>query len=668
MNKSIFSIAYLEYMHRVLNKDIVDSYIPMFCTCLLKQSGDIVDSTALKQSMLDTYGISNLTAGAVDSICNRMISKEILYKSHGQIFINRDKLCQYEVSLNKDDRILADYDRLVAEIAEYSKNLPKEYSQAEVSNGLLQFLDKHDVDILLQHNTEIFQKITKYEDSRLAYVISRYVLDSEEKGGDALNILSRLSKGNAITNLVCFSGLSAYSGKLNDLTIYIDTPFFYNLLGANSISNKESAEELMEILQKNGAKFAMFRHNYNEVCTNLDDVIYRLQTGTYDLRRSSRLLKTALREQYTPMQMQAILNNVDVIRDKWGIDIPENPDMPNGYFDIDVVKLEQIITDRYTQQHSRELFYHEMNMLSIDVDSIVFTYRLRGNTMARTLKSSKAIFLTTNKVIANASNSPEISTLRHHIPVCTTDMFLSAILWTNFPRESEQLNRKMLISECFNTIKLDDSLLARFFEDVKEKRLAENISENQYLALTTSHLSLSLLGDKTLNDINAYTDRTANEILEILEQEHKDEINAIREENRINREVVTKKKDDEISELKATHSNEIAEKDKTIAALNDTVDFVERWCKRDAKRWSNFISLFILIFIASLFIVKTYVPKDFFDKHKSISCIWSIVNFILTIWAVLNWSGCIPKFVDLKSTIYKVLYKRLVRRRLNKQI
>lgn len=86
-------------MHGVLNKDIVDSYIPMFCTCLLKQSGDIVDSTALKQSMLDTYGISNLTAGAVDSICNRMISKEILYKSHGQIFINRDKLSQYEVSL-----------------------------------------------------------------------------------------------------------------------------------------------------------------------------------------------------------------------------------------------------------------------------------------------------------------------------------------------------------------------------------------------------------------------------------------------------------------------------------------------------------------------------------------------------------------------------------------
>lgn len=144
MNKSIFSIAYLEYMHSVLNKDIIDSYIPMFCTCLIKQLGDIVDPAILRESMYNTYGISNLTAGAVDSICNRMASKGILYKSQGQMFINRDKLSQYEVSLNKDDRILTDYDRLVVEIAEYSKNLPKEYSQAEVSDELLQFLDKHD--------------------------------------------------------------------------------------------------------------------------------------------------------------------------------------------------------------------------------------------------------------------------------------------------------------------------------------------------------------------------------------------------------------------------------------------------------------------------------------------------------------------------------------------
>ena len=668
MNKSIFSIAYLEYMHSVLNKDIIDSYIPMFCTCLLKQSGDIVDPAVLKISMINTYGISNLTAGAVDSICNRMASKGILYKSQGQMFIDRDKLSQYEVSLNKDDRILTDYDRLVAGIAEYSKNLPKEYSQAEVSDGLLQFLDKHDIDILLEHNTDIFQKITKHEDTRLAYVISRYVLDSEEKGGDALNILNRLSKGNAITNLVCLSGLSSYTGKLNDLTIYIDTPFFYNLLGANSLSNKESAEELMGILHKNGAKFAMFRHNYNEVCTNLNDVIYRLQTGNYDLRRSSRLLKTAVREHYTTMQMQVILNNVDAVRDKWGIEIPENPDIPNGYFDIDITKLEQIITDKYTQQHSRELFYHEINMLSIDVDSIVFTYRIRGGTMARTLKSSKAIFLTTNKVIANASNAPEINTIRHQIPVCTTDMFLSAILWTNSPRESEQLNRKLLISECFNTIKLDDSLLARFFEDVKAKRLAENISENQFLTLTTSHLSLSLLGDKTLNDINAYTDRTANEILEILEQEHQNEINAVKKESEINIEAVTKKKDDEISALKDVHLSEIADKNETIAALNGIVGYVEWKCERDARIWSNIISIAILLGLASLFIVKAYVPKEFFEKCKTISYIWYIVNTILTLWAIFNWVGIIPKYVDLKSVIYTQLHKRIVLRRLNKRI
>lgn len=103
MNNSVFSIAYLEYMHEVLKKDIIDSYIPMFCECLLKQSSDVVDMQILKKTMEELYGISNLTVGAVNSICDRMASGDnpLLKRDHGQLLVNRANLGQYQVALKK---------------------------------------------------------------------------------------------------------------------------------------------------------------------------------------------------------------------------------------------------------------------------------------------------------------------------------------------------------------------------------------------------------------------------------------------------------------------------------------------------------------------------------------------------------------------------------------
>lgn len=222
--------------------------------------------------------------------------------------------------------------------------------------------------------------------------------------------------------------------------------------------------------------------------------------------------------------------NVAEVMSKWNVVEQEVPALPQNYTDIDMVLLSTTITDAYTHKHTRELFNHEISMLDKDVDSITYIYRLRGNTAIQNLKGCKALMLTTNRIIATMSNDERINIKKHQIPVCSIDVFISSILWSNYPEGNDQLNRKLLISECYNTIQLDDSLMIRFYEDIKSKKLASSITENQYLELTATNLALTLLGDKTQNDINAYTDRTANEILEIIEREHKAEVeNAIKE-------------------------------------------------------------------------------------------------------------------------------------------
>ncbi|SDF54015.1 hypothetical protein SAMN05216518_108114 [Bacteroidales bacterium KHT7] len=407
----------------------------------------------------------------------------------------------------------------------------------------------------------------------------------------------------------------------------------------------------------------MFQHNINEVYTTLDDAIQRLLSKNYDLRKSSRLLKMAVSEGLTYTQMQAMKSNVAEVMSSWGIVEQEVPNLPANYTDIDMELLTSIITDAYTHKHTRELFNHEMSMLDKDVDSITYTYRLRGNAAIYNLKGCKALMLTTNRIIATMSNDERINTKKHQIPVCSTDVFISSILWSNYPNGNDQLNRKLLISECYNTIQLDDSLMIRFYEDIKKKKLASSITENQYLELTATNLALTLLGDKTQNDINAYTDRTANEILEIIEREHKEEVdNAKKEgENKLNEFIA--KSESEKAELIADSNSQLQAKDETISGLQDTINQTDNFCRKVATMLTNIImSIFAIILFVGFF-AKRYMPDSIWNIHEVFKWFWYIIDALLSMWAFLSWMGWTYGFKNLKSIIFNKIHcltKKLV--------
>jgi len=145
-----------------------------------------------------------------------------------------------------------------------------------------------------------------------------------------------------------------------------------------------------------------------------------------------------------------------------------------------------------------------------------------------TLKKSKAILLTSNEIIAYAARNFELKnwTFKSIIPVCVTDIFLSTILWANYPTKNENLNIKQLISECYNIIELDNRLLMKFYEDINKMHKENVISDEQFYLLNASNLTYVLLEQKTLNDIEEYTDKTPNEILEDLQLKINSELNS----------------------------------------------------------------------------------------------------------------------------------------------
>jgi hypothetical protein len=650
MEKGIYGLAFLQYNFERFHHDIIDAYIPLFCHCLVVMQAETAEMLAIRNSLKDEYGLTNITDGAIISIFDRMTKEKygLLKLQDGIYFVNKEKVA-VEGNKHPKDNLVAGFDEMVDKIEAYSKDFPVAFNKQQIEEGLLHFMDQYDVDLTLGNVQELCEQLTKYkkEEKRLKYIISKFLIEADKNEPETVNLMVKLAKGHAISSLVCLQDLNKMNGNLKEVEVYLDAPIIFNLLKLNDEANYHLANELMQLLQDNGAKFCIFNHNYNEVVCTMTDARDRLLTNNYDLRKSSRLLKMAHREGITGMQIDVKLQEFSTILEQWKVEIKGRPDLQEGGYDIDVITLSEIIKDVYTNKGTRNLFYNELNMLDNDVNSITYIYRLRGNVACTSLKNSKALLLSTNRVISSASHDKRINILNHAIPACSTDVFLSTIMWTNYPSSSDGLNQKLLMSECYNGVEIDDQLMMRFYDQLKQQQSNGQISEALFLQATTSNIALKLLADRTLNDINAYTDRTASEVLEIIEEAHKSELDALEEK-------LNKEKADLQAEADKMHESD----QNTIKGLREDLTYHKKNIEKLSNSLASIITGLIIAMLFAVFLSVKLYPKP---ENCSLPVIylywfgWILVAF----WAVLSWSGIIPQKAQIHRIVKEWLFKKL---------
>lgn len=656
MEKGIYGLAYLQYNFEK-NRDIIDAYIPMVCHCLSEMQAETAEVLPLREKLGEVYGLNNITDGAIITIFERMAKDKygFLKAKDGIFTVNKSKVA-IEGNKKPKDNLIAGFDDMVSKVESYCKNFSVEYNREQIEEGLFHFMDQYDVDLNLGDVKALCTQLTKYkkEEKHLKYIISKFFIDAIEKEPEAITLMVKLAKGHALSTLVCLQDLHKMKGSLKDVEIYLDAPILFNLLDLNDRANYHLASELMQILKDNGAKFCIFEHNYNEVISTLTDARERLASGKYDLRKSSRLLKMAHREKMSSIQIGLKIDEFSHLLENWQVTVKGRPEIPAGYQEIDIQQLYDIIKDVYTNRGTRNLFFNELNMLETDVDSISFVYRLRGNIACTSLKNSKALLLTTNRVISTASHDKRINYLNHAIPACSTDVFLSTILWTNYPKSNDDLNQKLLLSECYNGIELDDQLMTKFYEQLEQRQVNGLVSESQYLQAITSSLALDILADKTLNDVNAYTDRTTTEILEIIDLAHHSEMEALEA-----------KKNEEIAEVQEKADKKLIETQNTIYELQEGKEVIQGNIRKLSNKIASIITGSIVFGLLVLFIVIKLYQKPS-STHIICFIIYCIAWLLVACWAILSWAGAIPQKIQIHRHLSEWLYKK-IERRLNKK-
>ncbi len=617
MNKTLFSLALLSYNWDNNKKDIIDCYIPLVCSTIKTNNYSKITREQLAIGLTENYGIE-IPLGAIEGIIKRMVKYAIIDRASGENSVISEKLNEYAKSNHRDELNLA-FKVLVSDIIKYAKdNFNRTLLAEEVEAGLINFLKEHDLDILFAGDNGITVLPKVPDDRKVKYLIAKFITILQNDDPKKFATVVKLAQGYTIAALITYKDLQNYSGTLADVEVFLDAPIIFSLIGLNGESNLKLIQELVDILKTNDAKLRIFEINYIEVVKTLQDAIKRLQTKKFDIAISSRVLRTAVRENLSAQELQIKLNQLDSILEKHQIKKTVTPSLKESEwkYQIDEIKLEKSIKDLYKRFENKKIPWYKLNQIERDIETISSVYKIRRNTQVTSLKNSKAILLTSNDIIAYAAKKYDHE-YKYAIPVCVTDVFLSTVLWANYPIKGESLNIKQLISECYDIIELDNRLLNKFYEDINRLHQENQITTEQFYLLNASNITYSILEQKTLNDIEEYTDKTPKEILEDLQ-------------HRINADLLAEK---------AKLSNIDANLLKLANFLGKSLFFV-----------IGFLTMVVII------ILKAQNPKLNKDWVEGIG--WTISAFF-GIFGILRWMELIPTKTKIETGLTNFVFNKL---------
>lgn len=516
MNRTLLSLAILKVNWETTRKDFIENFIPLLGSLLLKNDYNEISLEKVQYDFQEEYGLK-IPINPLVTIFNRMAKNQYVTKSYGKYFSQPNNLLDLDISA-KAKKLLVSYDKLLEKLSNYCKEIYNiDCNIKELEEAFISFLKDYDLDILfITNNLSTLPDIKSKK--KYKYIISSFIIDSYKNDYETFTLISDITIGYSLAQSILFPEINSYSGKLNNLNFYLDTPFILNLLGLNGTHKKNSSEELIEILNAENVQLFVLQTNMDEIQSILNDCFRTLDSGKFILEKASKLLRFCYKNEITASDIEQFILKLKNLLATYKININEVPDYNDKMeHQIDEKLLYETIIETYSKTipdlDLQEL--EDKKTVQRDVKVLNGMYKLREGEKPRNIKDAHHLFITTNTALAYSSRLFELKQSQNsfHIPVCLTDVFLGTIIWLQSPMIVEKLNQKKLIADCYSAMQPSEILIKKYLLDVERSKKDQKISADDYYLLRTDRAALNLLEQFTLNDPDLFDNSTTEEIL-----------------------------------------------------------------------------------------------------------------------------------------------------------
>ncbi len=613
-----------------INGNILDEYIPFLATIIISENMESIEEHLLCQKMLDKYDVS-LQPLFIRAVLSHAMGKGLISKVREQYVANKEALKRYVITDSEFDK---EWDTMLAAFFEFCKSIDEKTDSKEITQKhIIDFIDHYDDHVLYNNIGDI-----DVNDNTFLYCWCQFIQSVKSTDQSTYSFILGLCSANLLKNTLFYSSESIRNQS--DVSLYLDTPMIFALLGMDSPERKRSYEYIIKKAKKAGMMLRVFDHNLEEVRGIIERAARWACNGQYDSAKANKVAEflhdSAMGEtEITELidGIEAELNSLDILIDHSAYLAEENS------FQIDEKQLADAIKAEYGKRavkYRTEEMYE--NSILIDVRSIVMVQRKRSGSYSTSLNNCRYLFVTTNGAIAKVSKdiAAEDELSRDKIPSCVTTDLLGTLLWMDFPDSSESYLSLKLIADCKSLLKPSQEMIARFNLQLDEAYKRNEITEERFLFLRSHPIVREKLLDVTSGDYSSFTDTTWREVYSRIEAHAQFEGD--------------KKYEAEREEHNRTKQR-LADANESLSEKNTTLKEKDRIINEQQERFSFYLARIISILILGIpYVAFSLIAVFLQNKYFN----WTLRGIVIGIFTVV--------LVLIISFAYKKIEARIAKR------
>lgn len=528
MNKAIESISILKVYFEKGNNDYIDIFIPFIATLIANKQYKAVDPEVICKDFQVEFGLI-VPYHPMLSILKRAKTKGLISKNSNGVFVPDFKIISKYDTSNKTLEKASQLNNLVLEYKKFAfDRYGKDISIEDAESTFLAYIKENDRKILFAFsNMSLLPDCDPKKEK--TFILNSFIKNLFETDYEQYRFVCHLIAGYIFANCIFYDEPSSYKGSLKHVTVYLDTRLIIRLAGLEGEYRKSCYEDFVNMLALKGANIKIFSHTKDEIVSIISECVRWIGNPKYNPTLASPVLKHFIENNYETDDVEMFVSKIDTILKFKNIEVIDTPD-PNidKQFQIENDKLFKIIRKIYCENNHHYEDYTKDEVLNRDVHSIASIFKLRKFKHPNFIKDCIALFVTTNSSLAkaNVEYNKQVNLEYYKIKECTTDVFVGTTLWSESPSKISDFQEKSLIANCISALEPDDNLLKKFCQLLEKNKKDSLLTADQVYFLKSNKLANSILAEKTLNDVDNYTDKLPEEILAEIKSIAKSEVSS----------------------------------------------------------------------------------------------------------------------------------------------
>jgi pimeloyl-ACP methyl ester carboxylesterase len=590
MATPVFAYALLKATFTENVRNPADAITPIIKRALFNYGTGVVADSALQKKIKNMWGL-DVPLNVIHYSLPRLASAGIVhldrtsfqYKLVDPQYTDREVIDREKLSREQYNRTRGRIDRVIIDLG-----------IAHVSGGevLEDWLETSALSFLGGINPAY----NSNNDDRIVQRIVSSALLSYEFSGDLTRDLAEIALGaslyRAVKELTEYSDSDIDASDLRksmaDVEVYLDTPILIRALGYGRAELNQAASELLGMCAATGCKLRVFIHTVEElqrIIRNSATIIS--QPWRFDRRDFGRdFVSYAMEKGLDSSQLTELAANIPSSMNGLRIEIVE-PARLTIELSLDEREFEGLLKEQLVSQTS--------DARITDISSLSAIYRLRNGQPCKFLESCRAIFITSNKGLADAATRFFQKTFHDDgktnvVQLCMTDVVFTTRLWPKLPTGSIKIPTSQIVSHTLSSLFPSPRVVASFLQHIKTLVSSGRISEREGIRLQISRfLDQALIceldsdvkelttaqtvtvGQRVLEEQRALLRKTRDDDRTTIRQEYISTIDNLQDEN------AALQRDLELVRKSLPHSDKAAEEDVHLVILIHGINTRALW-------------------------------------------------------------------------------------------